>query len=120
MESKIPGLLLLIHASVSLVPAISAHGRGDIESTGGALALLLVVTVATTASASNVRGLLALAHAWSALAHIITSASRRPTRSISGLPHALRAVIFSHPVLLTRRHRLNPSLIVGRECVLDR
>ena len=92
MESKIPGLLLLIHASVSLVPAISAHGGGDIESTGCALALLLVVTVATTASASNVRGLLALAHAWSTLAHIFTSASRRPTRSISGLPHALRAI----------------------------
>jgi hypothetical protein len=83
------------------------------------LALLLVVTVAATASAPNVRGLLALAHAWSTLAHMFTSASRRPTRSISGLPHALRAIQFNHQGQLIRRHQLILTLKEGLPHVPD-
>ena len=78
--------LLLIHGAIPLVPAVSAHLGSDAVSTGCALALLLVVTVASTATATDVRGLLALAHAWSTLAHLNTSAARRPTLCISGLP----------------------------------
>jgi hypothetical protein len=89
--TKTPSFLL-IHGAVSLVPAVTAHLGSDTESTGGTLALLLVVTVATAAAATDMRGLLALAHAWSTLTHLNTSAARRPTLCISGLSPALRAL----------------------------
>ena len=84
-------LLLLIHGSVPLVPTVTSHLRCDIESARSALALLLVIAVATASTATDVRGLLTLAHAWSTLAHIDTSAARRPTIRISGLSPAQRA-----------------------------
>jgi len=106
-------LLLLIHGSVSLVPAVTAPSRCDIESARSALALLLVITVAAAPATTDVRGLLALAHAWSTLAHFYTSAARRPTVHISGLPHALRAREITPRVQETRHHVLIPSLGVG-------
>ena len=107
-------LLLLIHGSVPLVPTVTSHLRCDIESARSALALLLVIAVATASTATDVRGLLTLAHAWSTLAHFYTSAARRPTVHISGLPHALRAKELSHRVLKTRHHVLIPSLEAGQ------
>ena len=84
------------------------------------MALLLVVTVASAATAADMRGLLALAHAWSTLTHLDTSAARRPTLCISGLPPALRASRLTHSVRLRRRHRLTPSLKAGQRNVLFR
>ena len=46
-------------------------------------------------------------------------ATRRPTCSISGFPHALRAVQFNPLGPLSRRHRLIPTVIVGRQHVPD-
>ena len=112
-------LLLLIHGSVSLVPAVTAPSRCDIESARSTLALLLVVTVAAAPATTDVRGLLTLAHAWSTLAHMFTSATRRPTCSISGFPHALRAVEFNHLGPVPRRHRLIATAIEGQQRVPD-
>ena len=99
---------LLVHGAISLVPAVTSHLGSDTITTGCALALLLVVTVATAAAATDMRGLLALAHAWSTLTHLNTSAGRRPTLCISGLPPVLRASLFTDWPQYRRRHQSIP------------
>ncbi len=62
-------LLRLGHRAVALAPAVLAQASGLAVATGRASALLFVVGMSAAASATHVRGLLLLAHAWSTLGH---------------------------------------------------
>ncbi len=62
-------LLRVGERAVALAPAELAQASGLAVATGRASTLLLVVGMSAAASATNVRGLLLLAHAWSTLGH---------------------------------------------------
>ena len=60
--------------SILLGPAEATPASGVAIAAGSALVLLLVIGVLATTTATNVGALLALTHAWSTLAHPLTTA----------------------------------------------
>ena len=86
MQQRLSGFrrksLLLPHDSTSLVPSKLPDSSSATISTAGTLTLLLVIRMAATAPATDMCGLLPLAHAWSTLRHAEPPRTTRPPANL--------------------------------------